>query len=375
MPSPVLMVDLKGQYLKVKEEIDAAVAEVITSAAFINGPQVTRFATHLADYLEVPYVIPCANGTDALQIALMALGLQPGDEVIVPGFTYVAPAEVIGLLGLVPIAVDVDPESFNMQPQDLEQAYSRRTKAVIPVHLFGQCAPMEPIIEWAKQRGVFVVEDAAQALGAKYKGKRAGTLGDIGCTSFFPTKNLGCFGDGGALMTKDPHLANRIKMIAQHGQQKKYIHELLGCNSRLDTLQAAILDVKLAYLDDYEAARNKAAQRYTQSLQGVEGLIAPVKDDHTTHVFHQYTLRILNGRRDGLKRHLASLGIPSMVYYPLPLHRQPAFDSLVRMRSPLRVSEQLCEEVLSLPMHTELTPHMQQIIAEQICQFLYTPQQ
>ena len=330
MPSPIYMLDLKNQYLKIKNQIDAAIAEVIESSAFINGKQVSDFTEHLSDYLNVPYVIPCDNGTDALQIALMALCLAPGDEVIVPAFTYAAPVEVIGLLGLIPVLVDVAPEHFNMLPQTLDRAYSPRTRAVIPVHLFGQCAAMGPIMEWAKKRRVYVVEDVAQSLGAKYKGERAGTVGDIGCTSFFPTKNLGCFGDGGAIMTKDARLAEKIKMIAQHGQREKYVHEVLGCNSRLDTLQAAILDVKLKYLDDYERARYRAAQRYTEDLQGIEGLICPVQESYSTHVFHQYTLRILNGRRDELKRRLVASGIPTMVYYPLPVHRQMAFCSLVR---------------------------------------------
>lgn len=371
MPSPVLMVDLTGQYLKIKEEIETAVAEVIASSTFINGPQVTRFASHLADYLAVPYIIPCANGTDALQIALMALDLKPGDEVIVPAFTYVAPAEVIGLLGLVPVVVEVDAHNFNMLPLALEDAYSSKTRAVIPVHLFGQCADMDPIMEWAKRRGVYVVEDAAQSLGAKYKGQRAGTMGDIGCTSFFPTKNLGCFGDGGALMTKDALLAEKIRMIARHGQRKKYVHEVLGCNSRLDTLQAAILDIKLKYLDDYEHARHQAAQRYSQDLQGIEGVICPLQEPFATHVFHQYTLRVLKGKRNELQRHLAASGIPSMVYYPLPVHRQPAFGSLVRRAGSLEVSDQLCGEVLSIPMHTELTPQIQDKITEQIKEFFF----
>ncbi|MCL2738669.1 MAG: DegT/DnrJ/EryC1/StrS family aminotransferase [Bacteroidales bacterium] len=363
------MVDLKGQYLKIKDEIDAAMAEVIESSAFINGPQVTRFAAHLAGYLDIPHLIPCANGTDALQIALMALDLKPGDEVIVPAFTYVAPAEVIGLLGLVPVPVDVDWRNFNMLPQALEQAYSSKTRAVIPVHLFGQSAPMDPILEWAQKHGVFVVEDAAQALGATHKEQRAGCMGHIGCTSFFPSKNLGCYGDGGALMTKDFKLAERIKMIANHGQRKKYIHELLGCNSRLDSLQAAVLDVKLKYLDAYAAARYAAAQRYTAALREIEGVVCPVEESYSSHVYHQYTLRVLHGRRDDLKRHLAASGIPAMIYYPMPLNQQQAFASIIRLTGTLEASEQLSKEVLSLPIHTELKLEEQQLICEQIKRF------
>ena len=369
--APIQMVDIYGQYLRIKDEVDAAMASVIAATSFINGPQVVRFASHLADYLEAPYVIPCANGTDALQIALMALGLQPGDEVIVPAFTYVATAEVIGLLGLIPVMVDVDLDNFNMSTELLDLALSPKTRAVVPVHLFGQCAPMEPVVTWARRRGLFVVEDVAQALGARYKGQRAGTIGDVGCTSFFPSKNLGCFGDGGALITKDADLHRRIKMMANHGQQQKYIHEVLGCNSRLDTLQAAVLDVKLKYLDEYEAARNEAAQRYTLALREVDGLICPKHEPYSTHVYHQYTLRVPDGRRDALQRHLASFGIPSAIYYPLPLHKQKAFCSIARASGALVNAERLCGEVLSLPMHTELTPQMQNRIAEKIKIFFY----
>ena len=360
------MVDLNGQYLKIKGEIDAAIANVIASSAFINGPQVARFAARLADYLEVPHVIPCANGTDALQIALMALDLAPGNEVIVPAFTYAATAEAVGLLQLTPVLVDVDMQNFNILPQALDQAWSPKTKAVMPVHLFGQAAPMDPIMEWARARKLFVIEDAAQALGAKYKGKRVGTIGDIGCVSFFPSKNLGCFGDGGALITKDAALAERITMIAHHGQRTKYIHEVLGCNSRLDTIQAAVLEVKLNYLDQYQAARYEAAQRYTQALQGIEGLLCPVQEAYATHVYHQYTLRVLDGRRDALQRHLAATEIPTMIYYPLPLHRQKAFTAVARQAGSLAASERCCQEVLSLPIHTELTFEIQHRIIEQI---------
>ena len=368
---PIHMVDLQGQYLHIKEEIDGAMAEVVASSAFINGPQVARFANTLAAYLDVPYVIPCANGTDALQIAFMSLGLKPGDEVIVPAFTYAATAEAAALLHLVPVMADVDLNNFNILPQELDKAWSPKTKAVVPVHLFGQCADMEPILEWAKERGVFVVEDAAQALGTMYakSGKRAGTMGDIGCTSFFPSKNLGCFGDGGALFTKDPKLAEQIWMIARHGQREQYLHEVLGCNSRLDTLQAAVLEVKLKYLDTYHVARYTAAQRYTQELKEIEQLICPSEELYSTHVYHQYTLRVGKGLRDGLKRHLADAAIPSMIYYPLPLHQQRAFSSISRVSGSLAHTQKLCEEVLSLPIHTELTPEIQQRITQQIKNF------
>ncbi|MCL2727588.1 MAG: DegT/DnrJ/EryC1/StrS family aminotransferase [Bacteroidales bacterium] len=370
----IRMVDLYGQYLNIKNEVDVAMAEVLTSTAFINGPQVERFATQLASYLDVPHVIPCANGTDALQIAFMALGLKPGDEVIVPAFTYIAPAEAAALLGLVPVVVDVDPHNFNMTFHALEQAWSPKTKAIVPVHLFGQCAPMEPIMEWAKAKGLFVVEDTAQALGAKYltgqyKNRRAGTIGHIGCTSFFPSKNLGCFGDGGAMMTKDAHLAAQMRMITRHGQRMKYIHEVLGCNSRLDTLQAAILEVKLKYLDQYEAARYRAAQEYTQALRDIDGLACPLEESYSTHVYHQYTLRVLNGWRDELVRHLTSFKIPSAIYYPVSVQKQEAFTSIIRKSGTLFNSEQLCSEVLSLPMHTELTVEIQDRVITQIRNF------
>jgi len=368
------MVDLYGQYLKMKDEVDAAMAEVLASSAFINGPQVERFATQLGAYLDVPHVIPCANGTDALQIAFMALGLKPGDEVIVPAFTYIAPAEAAALLGLTPVLVDVDSRNFNMTFEALEQSWSPKTKAIVPVHLFGQCAPMEPIMEWAEAKGLFVVEDAAQALGAKYltgkyKNQRAGTIGHIGCTSFFPSKNLGCFGDGGAIMTRDAHLAAQMKMITRHGQKKKYVHEVLGCNSRLDTLQAAILEVKLRYLDQYEAARTHAAQLYTQGLQDVNGLVCPLQEHYSTHVYHQYTLRILNGWRDELVQHLTSFKIPTTIYYPIPVHKQEAFIHNSRQTGALTASEQLCGEVLSIPMHTELTVEIQHRIIKRIRDF------
>ena len=353
MQKQVEMMDFKAQYAARQPELEAAVATVLASGRYINGPEVGLFAQNLADYLQVPFVISCANGTDALQIALMALGLQPGDEVIVPAFTYVATAEVVGLLGLVPVLVDVDPRTFNIDVEALEQAYSPKTKAIVPVHLFGLCADMAPILAWARSKGVYVVEDVAQALGARYlpEGLFAGTIGDIGCTSFFPTKPLGCFGDGGALFTHNAELAARIKMIANHGQREKYRHEILGCNSRLDTLQAAILNVKLKYIDEDAAARRCWAQAYREALEGLSGLLLPQEAAYSTHVYHQFTLRILNGKRDAVQAALAARGMASVVYYPLALHQQEAFKELGRIPSPLKVSEQLCQEVLSLPMN------------------------
>ena len=324
------MVDLHGQYMKIKAEIDAAIAEVIDSSAFINGPVVGRFASALAQYTGARHVIPCGNGTDALQIALMALGLKPGDEVIVPAFTYVASAEVIALLGLRPVMVDVDRDTFNTDIRFIEKAITPRTRAIIPVHLFGQSCDMAPILDLAAAHGLYVVEDNAQSLGAVYtfpdgSHRHTGTLGHIGCTSFFPSKNLGCYGDGGALFTDDDILAERIRMTANHGQRVKYHHDLVGCNSRLDTIQAAVLEVKLRHLDDYCEARRTAACRYNEMLQGVDGLELPVETSFSTHVYHQYTLKVADGRRDALKEFLASKGIPSMIYYPLPLHRQKAY--------------------------------------------------
>lgn len=354
------MVDLKGQYLKIKEEIDTAMVACVESAEFINGKKVTEFANNLAAYTGAKYVIPCANGTDALQIALMALGLKPGDEVIVPAFTYVATAEVIALLNLVPVMADVDPYDFSVNLEQVEKAITPRTKAIVPVHLFGQCAGIESLMELAARYGLFVLEDTAQAIGAQYTFKngtvkQAGTIGHIGTTSFFPSKNLGCYGDGGAIFTNDEQLARTIKMIANHGQAKKYYHEVIGVNSRLDTLQAAILEVKLKYLDNYAAARNKAASYYDAHLGSLPMIEIPKRVHNSTHVFHQYTLKIKNGKRDALKQYLADNGIPSMIYYPLPLHYQKAFESERYPKGCFPVAEELTEQVLSLPIHTEMT--------------------
>ena len=386
-------VDLKGQYDKIKPEVDAAVAEVLAGTSFIKGPQVALFEEHLGSFTGAKYVIGCANGTDALQIALMALGLRPGDEVIVPAFTYVASAEVIALLGLVPVMVDVDERTFNISPETLEQALSPRTKAIIPVHLYGQCAPMEEILAFAEAHDLKVIEDTAQALGAEYRfsnGRtaQAGTMGDIGCTSFFPTKNLGCYGDGGAIFTSDAELAERIRMIANHGQRVKYHHSLIGCNSRLDTLQAAILDVKLKYLNEYLQARKRAAAFYDRALAGLTkesaskcgrnlSIQLPFRAPYSTHTFHQYTIVVkpaageeeisiyaLAARRDALKVSLAKAGIPSMVYYPLPLQEQEAFRGVARISGSLERSAGLAASVLSLPMHTELTESIQNQVVD-----------
>nr|WP_294995015.1 DegT/DnrJ/EryC1/StrS family aminotransferase [uncultured Sediminibacterium sp.] len=368
------MVDLKGQYKRIKQEIDTAVLKVIQDANFINGPEVKQFTHNLSEYLGGAYVIPCANGTDALQIAMMAIGLEPGDEVIVPAFTYVATAEVIGLLRLKPVMVDVDPHTFNLTLENIKNAITPRTKAVVPVHLFGQCADMEPILEFAKARGLYVIEDTAQAIGSVYTfnngtDKQAGTMGHIGCTSFFPSKNLGCYGDGGAIYTMDATLAEKIRMIANHGQVKKYVHKYIGVNSRLDSIQAAVLNIKLKYLDQYSQARRDAANRYDEMLREIKGVNIPMRIQNSTHVFHQYTLIVDDGKRDALKQHLEASGIPAMIYYPVPLNEQEAFVGIGSAVGALSVTNQLCQSVLSLPMHTELTVDQQQFVADTIKAF------
>lgn len=368
------MVDLHSQYEKIKSEIDEAISEVIESTAFIKGAKVGEFASELASYLGVKHVIPCGNGTDALQIAIMSLGLKPSDEIICPDFTFIASAEVIGLLGYRPVLVDVDYDSFNVTAKNIEQAISVKTKAIIPVHLFGQTAPMEAILEIAKKYDLYVIEDTAQAIGADYtfsdgRTQKAGTIGTIGCTSFFPSKNLGCYGDGGALFTNDDELAERIKMIANHGMKVRYHHDILGVNSRLDTIQAAILSVKLKYLDQYEKARQKAAATYNKAFQNIEDLVLPKQETHSTHVYHQYTLKVKNGKRDELKAFLEQNNIPAMIYYPVPLHKQKAFLPIARQGGTLNVSETLAEQVLSLPMHTELDDEQQQYIISKVQEF------
>lgn len=355
----IQMVDLKGQYNKIKTEVDQAVISCISSSAFINGPAVKEFQASLESYLGVKHVIPCANGTDSLQIAMMALELQPGDEVICPAFTYVATAEVIGLLGLTPVLVDVDPKTFNLTASEVEKAITPNTKAIVPVHLYGQSCDMEPIMKLAEKHNLYVIEDNAQAIGSDYtfsngKTAKTGTIGHIGSTSFFPSKNLGCYGDGGALMTNDDNLAQKMRMIANHGQEKKYYHKVLGCNSRLDTIQAAILNIKLSYLDEYGASRNKMASYYDEAFSNIKELEVPARQYNSTHVFHQYTLKVKNGRRNELQQYLIELGIPSMIYYPLPLYEQEAFKQFVRADFKLDTTEKLCNEVLSLPIHTEM---------------------
>lgn len=358
-PRAIPMVDLQAQYAHIADEVDAAVQEVIQSAYFIKGPVVAAFETELAQYLGVKHVIGCANGTDALQIAMMALGLQPGDEVLVPAFTYVATAEVIALLGLVPKMVDVDPDTFNVRWEDLEGRVSSKTRAIVPVHLYGQSVDMEAILRFAERHNLYVIEDNAQAIGAEYTfsdGQKAktGTLGTVGCTSFFPSKNLGCFGDGGAIMTNDDALAERIKQVANHGQGEVYYHDVVGVNSRLDAIQAAVLRIKLRHLDDYGDRRRAAADYYDAAFAKTPQLQTPKRLEASTHVFHQYTLRVLDGRRDALREHLKEAGIAHNVYYPLPLYVQKAFAKTVLEGFTLQTTETLCQQVISLPMHTEL---------------------
>ncbi|HEV8512863.1 MAG TPA: DegT/DnrJ/EryC1/StrS family aminotransferase [Cyclobacteriaceae bacterium] len=360
MMKEIKMVDLQGQYLRIKNEIDAAIQEVLMSTAFIQGPQVKSFADALSKYNQGVNVIPCANGTDALQIAMMALGLKVGDEVILPVHTYVATAEVIALLGLSPVFVDVDAKTFNIDINQIEGKITKKTKAIVPVHLYGQCADMEPILKIAQKHNLFVIEDLAQALGADYtfsdgKVKRAGTMGIIGCTSFFPSKNLGCYGDGGAIFTNDHALAEKMKMISSHGQKIKYQHDIVGVNSRLDTLQAAILQVKLKYLDEYAKRRNEVADYYDKHLADVPFVVTPFRSLNSTHVFHQYTIKIKDVDRDHFKKYLAEKSVPSMIYYHIPLHLQKAYGQDGSGEGSFPVTEKLSKTVLSLPIHTEMT--------------------
>lgn len=373
---PIQMVDLATQYEKIKSEIDNAVLDVLGSTAFINGPAVHAFQAALESYLGVKHVIPCANGTDALQIAMMAVGLKPGDEVIVPAFTYVATAEVIGLLGLTPVMVDVEPSTFNVNAEIVEAAITERTKAIVPVHLFGQSCDMQPIMEVAERHKLWVIEDNAQAIGADYTGpdgvtRKTGTIGHIGCTSFFPSKNLGCYGDGGAIFTNDDELAERMRMIANHGQVERYYHSMIGVNSRLDSIQAAILNIKLGRLDEYCAARLKAAETYNAAFAGIEGLETPMREPTSTHVFHQYTLKVSNKRRADLQQHLQSRGVPSMIYYPVPLYKQKAFSPFVDAEMTLPVTEELCDAVISLPIHTEMNDALLNTICTGVTSFFH----
>lgn len=353
------MVDLKQQYAKIKPEIDTALQEVLDSVAFINGKAVADFADHLGHYLNIKHVIPCANGTDALQIALMALDLQPGDEVITPSFTFIATTEVIALLKLKPVFVEVDQQTFNIDPAAIEKAITSKTKAIVPVHLYGQAADMEAIMAIAAKHNIRVIEDNAQAIGSDFsfangKTKKTGTIGDVGTTSFFPSKNLGCYGDGGAIFTNNEQLASKLKMIANHGQSKRYYHDLVGCNSRLDTLQAAVLNVKLKYLDNYIKARIAVADYYDNAFANHPKITTPYRAPYTTHAFHQYTLTLNNVDRDGLNAWLAEHNIPSMLYYPVPAHKQKMFDAFGGKNYDLKITDWLTERVISLPMHTEM---------------------
>lgn len=367
----IQMVDLFSQYQKIKPQINNAIQEVLDSTAFIKGKAVSEFENNLATYTHSKHVVSCANGTDALQIALMALDLQPDDEIILPGFTYAATAEVIALLGLKPVMVDVNPDTFNLSIPELETAITARTKVIVPVHLFGQCSDMEPIMEIAEKYNLWIIEDNAQSLGAEYtfsngSTKQTGTIGHIGCTSFFPTKNLGCFGDGGALFTNDEKLADKIRMIANHGQKIKYYHSIVGCNSRLDTIQAAVLNIKLDHLHEYLKARQKAASFYDDALSNWEIGNKPFRLDASHHTFNQYTLIVKDGRRDELKAFLSEKGIPTMIYYPIPLYRQDAFKKYVREGFQLPHTENLCQSVLSIPIHTEMTEEIQSRISESL---------
>ncbi len=371
----IQMVDLKGQYQKIKSEVDAGIQEVIDSTAFINGPAVKAFQFDLEQYLQVKHVIPCANGTDALQIAMMALGLKRGDEIITASFTYVATAEVIALLGLTPVLVDVNPDTFDIDVKAIEKAITPLTKAIVPVHLFGQCANMEAIMALAAKHHLHVIEDVAQAIGADYtfsdgRKVKAGTIGAIGCTSFFPSKNLGCYGDGGAMFTNDDVLAQKMKMIAHHGQSIQYHHDVVGVNSRLDTIQAAILKVKLKHLDEYAAARNHVADYYDKAFKGQTRIFIPARNPQSTHVFHQYTLILKNTDRTKLREYLAEKGIPSMIYYPIPLHQQKAFENPRYKLGDFPVTESLCASVISLPMHTELDEETLEYITTSVIEFI-----
>lgn len=361
------MVDLIGQYKKIKHEVDAAIQEVIDSASFINGPAVKEFAIKLAEYYKCKFAVPCANGTDALQIAMMTLGLKPGDEVLVPVHTYVATAEAIALLGLTPVFIDVDSHLFTLDVEQLKRKITSKSKAVVPVHLYGQCADMERIMQIADEHGLFVIEDAAQAIGAEIifsdgSKKKAGTIGHIGCTSFFPSKNLGCYGDGGAMLMNDEGLAKKAKMIASHGQTIKYHHDIVGCNSRLDSIQAAVLNVKLPYLDSYNLSRQKVAQRYDEAFKGVKAIETPQKANYSTHVYHQYTIKVLGVDREELQSQLQQNGVPSLVYYPVPLHLQKAYVKEGGGKGSFPVTEHLSKVVLSLPIHTEMQDDQQDYI-------------
>lgn len=370
----IQMVDLKTQYERIRPEIDDAIFSVISSSAFIKGPDVKQFEEELKSYLGVNHVISCGNGTDALQIVMMSLGLKPGDEVITTNFTFIATLETVALLGLKPVIVEPESDSFNISVSEIARAITPRTRAIVPVHLFGQCADMDGIMDLARKNNLFVIEDAAQATGADYffadgKSKKAGTIGTAGTTSFFPSKNLGCYGDGGAVYTNDDGLAAKIRSIANHGMKIRYHYDDIGLNSRLDTLQAAVLRVKLRHLDDYNKARQTAAGFYDKALAGCDGIVLPGRKKYSSHIFHQYTIKVRNGKRDELKKYLEENNIPSMIYYPGPLHMQQAYRYLGYRDSDFPVTDALCREVLSLPMHTELDQKQLEYITEKILGF------
>ncbi|MBA2760961.1 MAG: DegT/DnrJ/EryC1/StrS family aminotransferase [Segetibacter sp.] len=372
---PIQMVDTKNQYLKIKDDVDEGIRAVLDSAAYINGKFVHDFARNLSTYLSVRHTIPCANGTDALQIAMMALDLQPGDEVITPSFTYIATTEVIALLKLTPVFVDVDAATFCIDPSAVEEAITEKTKAIVPVHLYGQAANMEEIMAIAEKHHLFVIEDNAQAIGCDYTFrdetvKKTGTIGTIGATSFYPSKNLGAFGDGGAIFTNNDTLAEKLRMIANHGQKERYYHDIVGCNSRLDSLQAAILDVKLKHLDEYIKARRKAASFYDHAFEGNKNITVPYTADYTNHVYHQYTILLKDVDRNALNKYLTEQNIPSMIYYPVPAHKQKMFSAFAGSNYQLPVSDCLSDKVISLPMHTELDEEQLQYITDHVLNFV-----
>lgn len=372
---PIQMADLIGQYQKIKDEVQLEIGKVLDTASFINGPVVKEFQSHLEDYLSVKHVIPCANGTDALQVIMMAYDFPKGAEVIVPSFTYVATVEVIALLGFKPVFVEVYPDTFNIDIEDLESKITESTVAIVPVHLYGQCADMERIMAIANKNNLKVFEDTAQAIGANYNFSngnivKAGIIGDAGATSFFPSKNLGAYGDGGAIMTNDDELAAKLRMIVNHGQSQRYYHDSIGVNSRLDSIQAAILKVKLKYLDDYNLVRYQVAQEYSKAFAEVSWITPPIESNFSTHVYHQYTLKLADGMdRDRLVSHLASAGIPSMVYYPVPNHLQKAYSYYGYKSGDMPNTEDLCSRVISLPIHTEMTEKQQGFIIESVLTF------
>jgi dTDP-4-amino-4,6-dideoxygalactose transaminase len=371
----IQMVDLMTQYEKIKPAVDTAIQNVISNALFINGPDVAAFQSELETYLGVKHVIPCANGTDALQIALMALGLKPGDEVITPSFTYIATTEVMALLGLKPVFVEVDKDTFCIDPENIKSAITSKTKAIVPVHLYGQAADIDRILAIADEFGLAVVEDNAQAIGCDYHHQdgrisKTGTIGTIGCTSFFPSKNLGCYGDGGAICTNDDELAAQMRMIANHGQSKRYFHDVVGCNSRLDTIQAAVLRIKLRELDNYISARRKAADYYDQYFASFSQIQTPVRNSNSKHVFHQYTLQLEGIDRNEMSAYLAEKDIPTMIYYPVPAHRQKMFSAFGSENTNLPVTDWLTERVLSLPIHTELQDEQLEYICSAIKEFI-----